>query len=79
MATGVGWWALSTVTFQWRYLNTKPERNAQLQLGDVDHDGKCDVAIRPGSPVVPPRWYAKNGGGPWLPVQVLDPNAASIQ
>ena len=76
MATGVTWWALSQVTSQWRYLNTKPERNAQLQLGHVDNDGKCDVAIK-ASPVTPPRWYTKAGAGRWLPVQVLDPIAST--
>jgi len=73
LATGVTWWARSNSTAQWRYLNTKPERNSRLQLGHVDNDGKCDVALRPASPVIPPRFYAKNGMGPWRPVQVLDP------
>ncbi|HEU4510623.1 MAG TPA: hypothetical protein VFR78_20495 [Pyrinomonadaceae bacterium] len=73
LATGVTWWARSNSTAQWRYLNTKPERNSRLQLGHVDNDGKCDVALRPASPVIPPRFYAKNGMGAWRPVQVLDP------
>ena len=76
MATGVTWWAYSLLTSQWRYLNTKPERKAQLQLGHVDNDGKCDVAIK-SSPVTPPRWYAKAGAGPWFPMQVLDPIAST--
>ena len=73
MATGVTWWARSRATTQWRYLNTKPEYAQRLQLGNVDNDGKCDVALRPSSPVIPPRFYTKNGTGPWRPVQVLDP------
>jgi hypothetical protein len=73
MATGVTWWAKSPITQQWRYLNTMPERLPQLQLGNVDNDGRCDVAVRPPNPVMPPRKYARNGMGPWVPVQVLTP------
>jgi len=45
MATGVTWWTNSSTTLQWRYLNTMPERLPQLELGNVDNDGKCDVAL----------------------------------
>jgi hypothetical protein len=71
MATGVTWWAQSPVTLQWRYLNTMPERLTQLQLGNVDNDGICDVAMRTPTPAATPRTYSKNGIGPWMPVQVI--------
>jgi hypothetical protein len=73
MATGVTWWAKSPATLQWRYLNTMPERLPQLQLGDFDNDGRCDVAPGPSNPLMPavPRTYSKNGTGPWVPTQVL--------
>jgi hypothetical protein len=72
VATGVTWWAHSPVTQQWRYLNTMPERLPRLQLGNVDNDDKCDVALRPANAAVAPRTYSKNGTGPWTPVQVLE-------
>jgi uncharacterized protein YcfJ len=71
MATGVTWWARSPVTGQWRYLNTMKERLSQLQLGDIDHDGVCDVAIRPPRPEMRPQTYSKSGTGPWAPVLVI--------
>jgi hypothetical protein len=67
MATGVTWWALSSVTNQWRYLNTMPEKLPQLVLVDVDNDGQCDVAERPPQPEVPFPRYSKSGTGPWTP------------
>jgi len=70
MATGVTWWAKSLYTCQWRYLNTMAERLPQLELVDIDNDGKCDVALRPPNPTVPPRKYSKNGTGPWVPVLI---------
>jgi hypothetical protein len=73
MASGVTWWLRSGETNQWHYLNTMPEQLAQLQFGDVDNDGKCDVALRPSSPAIPPRKYSKNGTGPWVATQVLEP------
>jgi hypothetical protein len=73
MATGVTWWAKSSTTHQWRYLNTMRERLPQLQLGNFDSDGKCDVALGPSNPLSPvgPKTYSKNGTGPWVPVQVI--------
>jgi hypothetical protein len=68
MATGVTWWAKSPVTQQWRYLNTMPQRLPELQLGDVDHDGKCDIALRSTNN------YSRNGGSPWVPVGSSSPS-----
>lgn len=65
MATGATWWARSPATKQWRYLNTMTERLPQLQLGTVDNDNVCDVALRSASPNVPPRVYSKSGTAPW--------------
>lgn len=71
MATGVTWWARSPVTQQWRYLNTIKERLPQLQLGRVDGDVVCDIALRTARPdVIPPRTYSKGGTGPWKPTLV---------
>ena len=64
MATGATWWARSPVTKQWRYLNTMAERLPQLQLEDVDNDGKCDVSLRTTRPDV--RIFSKSGTGPWM-------------
>ena len=75
LATGVTWWVQSGETGQWRYLNTMPEILSQLQLGNIDNDGICDVAKRSPTPVVPPRTYSKNGTGPWVPVQIPSPSA----
>jgi uncharacterized protein YcfJ len=73
IATGVTWWARSPVTHQWRYLNTMEERLPQLVFGDFDNDGKCDVALKPSSPLTGPQTYSKNGTGPWVPLHVLMP------
>lgn len=62
MATGVTWWAKSPITQQWRYLNTMSERLPELQLGDVDRDGKCDVSLRSANK------YSQGGQGPWTSV-----------
>lgn len=66
-ATGVTWWAASPVTKQMGYMNTKTEMLSQLQLGDVDGDGRCDVALKPatGQPI---RQYSKGGTSDWKPV-----------
>src|ERR1700751_1329812 len=66
MATGVTWWAKSPVTHQWRYMNTMFERLSELQFGDFDHDGVCDVAVRSTSPFRLPAKYSKSGMGPWV-------------
>jgi hypothetical protein len=72
MATGVTWWAKSPVTQQWRYLNTMKERLPQLQLGDIDGDAVCDVALpSPRPDVIPPRTYSKSGTSPWKPTRVV--------
>jgi len=66
MATGIGWWAKSSVTHQWRYLNTQLETLDQLELYDLDHDGVCDVVDRRHDANTPPRRYVKSGRGQWL-------------
>jgi hypothetical protein len=71
MTTGVTWWARSPVTLQWRYLNRMAERLPQLLLVDIDHDGRCDVVLKPSNPVLPSRKYSKNGTGPWVTWQVI--------
>src|SRR5262245_1301768 len=68
MATGVTWWARSPVDSQWRYLNTMPEGRQQLELGDFDSDGICDIGERPPTPGMLPRRYSKSGTGPWVPL-----------
>lgn len=65
MATGVTWWAFSTVTNQWRYLNTMPQKLSELQLGDVDGDGVCDVTLKPKPGEILPGKFSKSGTGPW--------------
>jgi hypothetical protein len=71
MTTGVTWWAKSPVTGQWRYLNTMKERLPQLQLGRVDNDAVCDVALKPPRPEMASRTYSKSGTGPWRSRQVI--------
>ncbi|CAD6881753.1 hypothetical protein [Methylomonas albis] len=66
MATGVTWWVRSAVTQQWQYLNTKTERLNQLIIQDLDNDGICDVARKPGNPLAIPRIYSKSGKGDWV-------------
>lgn len=44
MATGATWW-ISSGTQPWRYLNTSKKWLNELQLGDFDADGYCDVAV----------------------------------
>jgi hypothetical protein len=66
MATGVTWWAFSKVTNQWRYLNTMPQKLAELQLRDVDGDGVCDVALKASQGPLPMPKYSKSGTSPWL-------------
>jgi len=72
MATGVTWWAKSPVTQQWRYLNTMPERMPVLQLGRVDADAVCDVALRSPRSEIAPRAYSKSGTGPWRRVLLYE-------
>jgi hypothetical protein len=72
MATGVTWWAQSPVTLQWRYLNTMPERLAQLQLRNVDSDIRCDVALRTSQSVKLPRKYSRSGTSPWISAQLVE-------
>ena len=66
MATGVTWWARSPVTQQWRFLNAMPGALSQLMLGDVDGDGRCDVAIKPAQSFMRPSRYASGGTSGWL-------------
>jgi hypothetical protein len=70
MATGTTWWAKSPTTGQWRYLNTKSERLPQLQLGRVDGDAICDVALRPANPTMAPKTWSKSGRGAWVDVLI---------
>ena len=65
MPTGVTWWAFSTLTNQWRYLNTMSQKLSELQLGDVDGDGVCDVALKARQAILPGK-YSKSGTSPWL-------------
>ncbi len=45
LATGQTWWFRSGAgdARHWRFLNTSKARLADVQLGDVDGDGRCDV------------------------------------
>jgi hypothetical protein len=68
MATGVTWWAKSTTTLQWRYLNTMPELLPEIALGKFDNDAVCDVAPGPLPRLFKaPSTYSKSGTGPWVP------------
>jgi len=71
MATGVTWWVQSAVTKQWRYLNTMPHRLSALQLGDINSDGVCDVAIRPANTNTAPRAYSRSGTSRWIQLHQL--------
>jgi hypothetical protein len=45
IATGVTWWyASSVLDGRWVFLNRSPVRVADVTLGDVDGDGRCDMA-----------------------------------
>jgi len=66
MATGVTWWAFSTITSQWRYLNTMPQKLSELQFADVDGDGVCDVMLRAKPGDLLPGKYSKSGASPWM-------------
>jgi hypothetical protein len=44
MATGATWW-ISSATQPWTYLNTSKKTLNELQLGDFDADGYCDVKV----------------------------------
>jgi hypothetical protein len=44
LATGQTWWFRSPGR-QWNYLNTSKARLNDLTLGDVTHDGVCDVVV----------------------------------
>jgi hypothetical protein len=65
MTTGVTWWAKSGKTGQYYYLNTMPEKLADLRLGDVDGDHICDVTRRSETP---PRFYSKSARTKWIPI-----------
>ena len=71
MATGVTWWVQSAVTKQWRHLNTMPHRLSALQLGDINSDGVCDVAIRPANANIAPRAYSRSGTSRWIQLHQL--------
>lgn len=45
IATGVTWWyASSVLDGRWVFLHRSPARVANVTLGDVDGDGRCDMA-----------------------------------
>jgi hypothetical protein len=60
-ATGATWWFNSGGDRHWVYLNTSTRRLAELTLGDVTGDGRCDVVA--GGVV------SSGGTGPWRPRQ----------
>jgi hypothetical protein len=43
LMTGVTWWYSSAGRFPWSFLKADTTVLKDVQLGDVDHDGKCDV------------------------------------
>jgi hypothetical protein len=59
LATGQTWWYSSRGTGHWAYLNTSPKRLAQVTLGDVDGDRRCDVAAD--------GLISSGGSSPWTP------------
>jgi FG-GAP-like repeat len=56
-ATGATWWYSSGGTAAWRYLNTSTRRLSQLNFGDFDDDGRCDVLAG--------GMISSGGTGPW--------------
>jgi hypothetical protein len=55
IATGVTWWYASSVLGgRWVYLNQSPVRVADVTLGDVDGDGRCDVSWGGGNVLLNP-------------------------
>ena len=44
LATGATWWTTSSrAGGRWAFLSQSPKRAAEVTLGDVNHDGRCDV------------------------------------
>jgi parallel beta helix pectate lyase-like protein len=60
LATGITWWYSSGGTGPWTYLNASFARRADLTLGDLDGDRRCDVRIGAS--------FWSGGTGPMLPV-----------
>jgi parallel beta helix pectate lyase-like protein len=58
-ATGQTWWYSSAGTSHWMYLNTSMLRLSEVSLGDLDHDGRCDVAAD--------GMISSGGTGAWKP------------
>jgi len=73
MATGITWWARSSFSGQWRFLNVMPEGLSQVVLGDLNGDGRCDVGQAPRNPAAAVRRYSLGGKGPWVPRLVANP------
>jgi hypothetical protein len=50
VATGIAWWfSASTLNGRWIFLQRSPTRVADVQLRDVDGDGRCDVVTADGT------------------------------
>src|SRR5262249_26341113 len=60
LATGMTWWYSSGGTGPWTFLNNSFAHRADLTLGDLDFDGRCDVRVRDD--------YSSGGSGPMTPV-----------
>ena len=73
LATGNTWWARSSFSGHWRFLNVMPEGLGQVVLGDMNGDGRCDVGQAPHNPASAVRMYSLGGKGPWVPRLVFNP------
>jgi Right handed beta helix region/FG-GAP-like repeat len=60
LATGETWWYASRGTGPWTYLNTSERLLSELRLGDVNGDGRCDVAAGDN--------ISRGGTEPWRPL-----------
>jgi hypothetical protein len=57
LPTGATWWFSSSGMFHWSYLNRQTARLANVRLGYIDGDLRCDVLVQHGR-----QWQVYSGG-----------------